>query len=106
MKFYPRLLLKCQFEIVEVGNEASAVSIANDENSFKGIIILKNETTRFMFEKLQEGISLPELIKACMDKYTDSPVEEVGPQVIAFLDQLSEKGLLVADTQHGFKVED
>lgn len=59
-----------------------------------------------MFEKLQEGITLPELIKACMDKYTDSTVEEVGPQVIQFLDLLKEKGLLMADTQHGLKVED
>ncbi len=106
MKFFPRLLLRCKFEIVEVAGEVSAVSVGGDGNVYSGIILLKNESTRFMFEKLQEGITLPELIKACMDEYSDSPVEEVGPYVIAFLDQLKEKGLLVADTQHGIQVED
>lgn len=105
MKFFPRLLLRSQFEIVEIGDEVTAVSVG-DNTPYNGVIVLKNESTRFMFEKLQEGITLPELIKACMDKYTDSPVEEVGPQVLSFLDQLKEKGLLVADTQHGIKVEE
>ena len=106
MKFFPRLLLRCQFEIVEVGDEVTAVSVGGDGNDYNGVILLKNESTRFMFEKLQEGITLPELIKACMDKYTDSPVEEAGPQVLKFLDMLKEQGLLMADTQHGIKVED
>lgn len=106
MKFFPRLLLRCQFEIVEVGDEVSAVGVGGDGNDYNGVILLKNESTRFMFEKLQEGITLPELIKACMDKYTDSPVEEAGPQVLKFLDMLKEQGLLMADTQHGINVED
>lgn len=106
MKFFPRLLLRCQFEIVEVGDEVTAVSVGGDGNDYNGVILLKNESTRFMFEKLQEGITLPELIKACMDKYTDSPVEEAGPQVLKFLDMLKEQGLLMADTQHGINVQD
>ena len=105
MKFFPRLLLRTQFEIVEIGDEVTAVSVG-DNSPYSGVIVLKNESTRFMFEKLQKGITLPELIKACMDKYTDSPVEEVGPQVIAFLEQLREKELLLADTRQGIKVED
>ena len=105
MRFFPRLLLRTQFEIVEVCDKITAVSVG-DNSPYNGVIMLKNETTRFMFEKLQEGITLPELIKACMDQYNDSPVEEVGPQVISFLDQLKEKNLLMADTQHGIKVED
>ena len=106
MKFYPRLLLRTKFEIVEIDDEVTAVSVGDDGNNYNGVVLLKNESTRFMFEKLQEGITLPELIKVCMDKYTDSPVEEVGPQVITFLDKLREQGLLVADPQHGMKVED
>ena len=106
MRFYPRLVLRCEFEIVEIGDEVTAVSIGSGENVFNGVIVLKNESTRFMFEKLRKGITLPELIKACMDEYTDSPVEEVGPQVIAFLDMLKEKGLLAADTSTGMTVEE
>lgn len=106
MKFFPLLLLKCPFEIVEVGDEVMAVTVGGAESGYNGAVLLKNESTRFMFEKLQAGITLPELIKVCMDKYTDSSVEEVGPQVLAFLDQLKEKELLVMDTTRGMKVED
>lgn len=105
MKLFPKLLLKSKFEIVEVGGEVTAVSIDNGVNDYNGVIQLKNEPARFMFEKLQDGITLPELIKACMDKYND-PVEEVGPKVMEFLDKLSEQKLLIVDTQHGIKVED
>ena len=104
MKIYPRILLRGQFEIIEVGDEASAVGVG--EGAYNGVIMLKNETTRFLFEKVQAGISLPELIKACMDKYPDSTVEEVGPQVIAFLDTLKEKNLLLIDKEHGLAFED
>lgn len=103
MRYYPRLFLSSAFEIVEIGDEVTAVSVG-DNSPFTGVIVLKNESTRFMFEKLQEGITLPELIKACMDKYTDSPVEEAGPQVLSFLDQLKEQGLLMADMEHGIRV--
>ena len=102
---YPRLGLRCKFEVVEVGGELTAVSIGGDEAGFNGVVVLKNESTRFLFEKLQEGITLPELIKACLDKYEDSTVEEVGPQVISFLDSLQEKGLLTVDPTHGIRFE-
>ncbi|MDO4983644.1 MAG: PqqD family protein [Eubacteriales bacterium] len=106
MKFFPRLLLRCPFEIVEVGNEVTAVSVGGEGNAYNGIIQLKNESARFMFEKVQQGITLPELIKACMEEFDNSPVEEVGPKVIEFLDMLKENGLLAADTKHGIKIED
>ena len=105
MTYYPRLTLRSEFEIVEVADVVTAVSVG-DAARFSGVILLKNESTRFMFEKVQEGITLPELIMACMEKYGDSPVEEVGPQVIEFLDRLNEQGLLLVDTKHGMKVED
>ena len=104
MRIYPRLLLSCQFEIVEVGGEVSAVSVGGDGNNFNGVIMLKNEPTQFMFKKLQEGISMPELIKACMEEYPGTPVEEAGPEVLKFLDMLKEKHLLLADPKHGIKV--
>ena len=104
MIFYPRILLRCKFEITEVADECIAVSIDEGGNAYHGVIKLNNEPARFMFEKLQEGISLPELIKACMDKYQGDTVEEVGPKVIAFLDQLKEQQLLVVDPKHGIKV--
>lgn len=106
MKIFPKLYLNNKFEIVEVGDEVTAVSVGGDVNSYNGVIILKNESTKFMFEKIQEGITMPELIKECMDKYTDSTIDEIGPQVIAFLDMLDEKNLLLADPQNGITLND
>ena len=106
MTYYPRLYIKNEFEIVEAFGEVSAVSVGGDNNDYNGVVLLKNDSARFMFEKLREGITLPELIKACMDEYQDSPVEEVGPSVIAFLDELKAKGILAVDTTRGVKFGD
>ena len=105
MTYYPRLYLNTEFEIVEAFGEVSAVSVGGDKNDYNGVVLLKNETARFMFEKLQEGITLPELIKVCMDKY-QAKVEDVGPNVIAFLDELKAKNLLAVDTTKGVKFDD
>lgn len=104
--FFPRMRLRCRFETVQVGDKLMAVGICSDTYSYNGVIELQNDSARFMFEKLQEGISVPELIKACTEKYTDSPVEEVGPKVLAFLDELREQGLLEADSRHGMIIGD
>ena len=106
MKYFPRLSLACPFEIVEMCDEVTAVSMGDKAADYHGVILLKNESTRFMFEQLQAGTTLLELIQACMDKYPDSPVDEVGPQVIKFLDMIREKGILVVDKTRGIKVED
>lgn len=106
MTFYPRLLLRCEFEVVEIGDEVTAVSVGDESNEYHGVIKLNNDPARFMFEKLQEGISMPELVLACMDRYKDSTVDEIGPNVLAFLDKLRDQGLLVADTTKGFRVDD
>ena len=105
MKYFPRLLLRCPFELVEVGGKTTAVSVGSESFDYNGVIELNNDSTVFMFKKLQDGITLPELIKACMDEYGD-PVEEVGPIVLSFLDSLKNQNLLMADTQHGIKIDD
>lgn len=105
VKIFPRLTLRCPFEVVEVGGAVSAVSVSNGQYDYNGVIELKNEPAQFMFKKVQEGISLPELIKVCMEHYA-SPVEDVGPKVVEFLDSLGKQGLLIADPQHGVRYDD
>lgn len=106
MSLYPKILLNTQFELVEIDGEVTAVSVGDNNAGYNGVILLKNESTQFMFEKLQEGITLPELIKACMDKYPGSSVEEVGPQVLDFLKQMEEQKLISVDIHNGIKIED
>lgn len=104
MTFFPKLHLACEFEIVEVRGQVSAISVGDSGSAYHGVIKLNNDSARFMFEKLQEGITMPELIKVCMDEYK-CPVEEAGPVVIAFLDQLREQKLLAADMKNGIKAD-
>lgn len=106
MLFFPKISLNQTFEIVEIGDEVTAVSVGGDTTNYSGVVVLKNEATRFMFEKVQAGTTLPELIKACMEKYTDSTVDEIGPQVMKFLDMLKEQHLLAVDPSKGVKVDD
>lgn len=103
MTLYPVILLRYPFEITEVGDECIAVGIEEGANAFHGIIKLENEPAVFMMKKLQEGITLPQLIAACMEHFEGSKVEEVGPKVMAFLDQLKEQGLLAIDPKRGIK---
>lgn len=105
MTFYPKLFLRYPFETAEVGGEHVAVAVEEGAEAFHGVIRLENEPAVFMFEKLREGITLPDLIYACMQRYDDSSVEEVGPKVLAFLDSLKEQGLIQADMTQGVKDE-
>lgn len=106
MTFFPVITLRTKFEITEVGDECIAVSLAERPDEFHGVVKLDNESAKFMFEKLQKGITLPELIKACMDEYDDTPVEDAGPKVIEFLDSLKAQGLLAVDPKRGIRIED
>lgn len=103
MNFYPVLTLRYPFEIAEVGGEYIAVGIEDGADSFHGVIKLQNEPAVFMMRELQKGITLPELIQKCMEKFEGSTVEETGPKVIAFLDQFRERGLISADMNRGIR---
>lgn len=106
MVYYPMLLLKGKFEIVDIGGEVTAVSIEENKDSFHGIIKLGNDSAKFMFQKLQAGITVPELIKACMDEYQTPNVEDVGPKVLDFINQLTAQGLVLVDKSRGIKFEE
>lgn len=103
MRIYPVIMLRYPFEITRVGDECIAVGVEEGADAFHGIIKLENESAVFMMKKLQEGITLPELIAACMNHFEDSKVEDVGPKVMEFLDQLKEKKLLAVDPSRGVK---
>ena len=95
MEYYPKIKLRIPFEIADMGDTTVAVPVSEGAESFHGVIELGNDSARFMFERLIDGINLPDLISSCMKRYGDSTVEEVRPKVIAFIDKLKADGLLV-----------
>lgn len=106
MQIFPIIKLKYPFELLEIDAETIAVAVGDGAEAFRGVIKLDNDPAVFMFRKLQEGVTLPDLILACMKRYDDCDVEQAGPNVLAFLDQLSEKGLLVQSPEGGLCLPD
>ena len=106
MTIYPILKLKYPFHIVTVDGQTQAVPTGGGAQQFHGIILLQSDSARFMFEKLLDGITLPDLIYACLQRYDASTVEEAGPIVLEFLDTLKARHLLVADTSRGVRVNE
>lgn len=96
MTVYPKLSLKYEFEITDVGGETVAVCLEDSADSYHGIIKLQNEPAVFMFGKLKEGIALPALIIKCMEKYSE-PVEQAGPAVMEFINRMAENGLIKSE---------
>ena len=103
MTFYPLLKLKYPFQIVQIGGQTQAVPTKEGSVGFHGIIRLGNDPAIFMFQKLMEGITLPDLMMACVKRYDGSTVEEIGPKVMAFLEGLGKSGLIVADPSRGVR---
>lgn len=96
MIVFPKLSLKYEFEITEVGGDTVAVCLEDGAEAFHGIIKLQNDSAVFMFRKLKDGIALPELIDACIEEYSE-PVEQVGPVVMEFMNMMSGKNLLKSE---------
>lgn len=103
MIIYPILKLKYPFQIIKLAGQMQAVPVKQGSVAFHGVIRLGNDSAVFMFQKLIEGITLPDLIMECMKRYDASTVEDVGPKVIEFLDKLKASGLIVADTSRGVR---
>lgn len=91
--YYPKIALKYPFELVEIDGETIAVAVEEGADDFHGVIKLQNETAKFMFEKIKEGVTLPDLMFYCIKKYGGTP-DEVGPIALEFLETLRKEGIL------------
>ena len=94
MEQYPKLIIKYPFKLVEMNDETVAVATQEGTAHFSGMIKLKEESSKFIFEHLQKGINLPDMIFLCLKKYPDSSIDDVGPMVIEFINTLKKEGLL------------
>ncbi len=103
MKVYPKLKLRYPFCITNAPDGFVAVGIEDGADSYHGVIKLENEPAVFMFKKLVDGITLPELILACMTEFKSGEINDVGPKVIEFLNALNEQQLLKDDFSYVVK---
>ena len=85
--------LRYNFVISEMADTYIAIPAEEDSIEFNGIIKLQ-ETEAFMIEKLNEGITEEELVKAVCEKF-GSDEEEMKLKVAEILAQLKAEDLLV-----------
>jgi len=84
--------LKENFLLRQVASSWVVMPIGQDMLDFNGIITL-NETGAFLWQKLQEGVSIEELATALTGEYRVS-LEEARSDVKEFCDKLTDLGCL------------
>jgi len=85
--------LKTDFAMKEVLGMYVAVAVGKRASEFYGLIRLENESTKRMFELLQEGKEVDEIVSIMLDEYeVEEPRlrEELGK----LIDQLGAEGLM------------
>lgn len=80
------------FILRKVGEQNVVVAVGEASRSFNGIIRL-NESGRYLWEKLQGGITEQELLQAMLKDF-DIDESTAGRDISAFIAKLEEAGLL------------
>ncbi|MBR2213074.1 MAG: PqqD family protein [Eubacterium sp.] len=80
------------FILREVGGQPVVVAVGAASNYFNGMVRL-NATSKFMFEKLQDGASEKELVKAVTEKY-EVDDKTAKKDVKSFVETLVKPGII------------
>ena len=85
--------IKKGFLLRRMGGSAVVVAVDEAAKSFKGVIKL-NEVGAFLWERLNEGATVEQLVQAVTDAY-DVEREQARANIESFLAKAKEGGLLV-----------
>jgi len=84
--------IKKGFMLRKIGEQNVVVAVGEASRSFNGIIRL-NDSGRYLWEKLQGGISEQELLQAMLNDF-DIDESTARSDIAAFVAKLKEAGLL------------
>jgi len=85
--------LKTNFAMKEVLGMYVAVAVGKNADDFNGVIRLENESTKRMFELLQEEKEVDEIVSIMLEEY-DVEEPHLREELGKLIDQLSEEGLM------------
>lgn len=85
--------LKTNFAMKEVLGMYVAVAVGKNADDFNGVIRLENESTKRMFELLQEDKEVDEIVSIMLEEY-DVEEPHLREELNKLIDQLSEEGLM------------
>lgn len=84
--------LKYEFVIMDMGDEISAVPVG--DNTFPGILKL-NKIGAEILEQLKEETTPEKVHRYLKEQYPDSTDQEIGENLVKFLNYLLKEGILV-----------
>jgi len=85
--------LRANFAIKEMLGMYMAVAVGRKADEFNGIIRLENESTKRMFELLQDGKEVDEIVSIMLEEYeVDEP--RLRTELQSLIDQLDKEGLV------------
>lgn len=89
-KYAKDMKLKNKFAIKEVLGVYIAVAVGKEADEFNGVIRLENESTKRMFELLQEEKEVEEIVSIMLDEYdVEEPI--LREELNKLIDKLREE---------------
>ena len=85
--------IKSGFILRDVGGKTFVVAVGELSKTFHGMITL-NETGKFIWQQLENGISKEEIVEKIITTYEDAPREAVEKDVETFISKLERDGVL------------
>jgi len=85
--------IKTGYVLREVGNQCVVVPVGETAVTFNGIITL-NKTGKYLWELLQEDVTVDELVNGMLSKY-DVTKEVATKDILEFLEVLRKHQILV-----------
>ena len=84
--------IKDGFVLNEIGDTTLAIYVGEDENGLHGVVNL-NKLGVFLWEKLTDGCTMDELVKAVTDKY-DIDEATAAKDIEAFVESLRVENII------------
>ena len=84
--------LKYEFVVMDMGDEITAVPVGDD--AFHGVLKL-NQTGAEILEQLKEETTPQKVHNYLKEKYPESTDQEIGENLVEFLNYLLREGVLV-----------
>lgn len=90
-----KMKIKSGYVLREIGNQCVVVPVGETAISFNGIITL-NKTGKFLWEQLQNDVTVDALVNAMLNKY-DVTKEVATQDILEFLEVLRKHQILVEE---------
>lgn len=88
--------LRYEFVITDMGDEFDAVPVGENAAEFHGMLRL-DETAADILGMIKDDISPNDLLNKLVEKYPDTPKDDIGNRLADFLNKLLGEGILVME---------